>query len=121
MGEDITGRPPHEIVERGIARSFQNLRVFSNMTVLENVLVGTHSRTTANAIGAVLRSPKTRREEAQAREWAYEVISIFGNRLMPRINHMANSLSYANRRRVEFARASPRSRGCCSSTSRRPA
>ena len=105
MGEDITGRPPHEIVERGIARSFQNLRVFSNMTVLENVLVGTHSRTTANAIGAVLRSPKTRREEAQAREWAYEVISIFGNRLMPRINHMANSLSYANRRRVEFARA----------------
>jgi branched-chain amino acid transport system permease protein len=105
MGEDITGRPAHEIVERGIARSFQNIRVFSNMTVLENVLVGTHVRTTTDAIGAVLRPPKVRREEAATRDWAYEVVSVFGNRLMPRINHMANSLSYANRRRVEFARA----------------
>jgi branched-chain amino acid transport system permease protein len=105
MGEDITGHPSHEIVKRGIARSFQNLRVFSNMTVLENVLVGTHSRTTADAIGAVLRTPKVRREEAASREWAFEVINVFGNRLVPRLNHMANSLSYANRRRVEIARA----------------
>jgi branched-chain amino acid transport system permease protein len=105
MGEDITGRPSHEIVERGMARSFQNIRIFSNMTVLENVLVGTHVRTTTAAIGAVLRPPKVRHEETQARDWVLEVISVFGNRLMPRINHMANSLSYANRRRVEFARA----------------
>jgi branched-chain amino acid transport system permease protein len=105
MGEDITGRPAHAIVERGIARTFQNLRVFGNMTVLENVLVGTHSRTTTDAIGAVLRTPKARREEAGARAWAFEVLTVFGNRLLPRLNHMANSLSYANRRRVEIGRA----------------
>jgi len=104
-GEDITGRPAHDIVERGLARTFQNIRIFSNMTVMENILVGTHSRTTTDAIGAVLRLPKTRREEAHIRDWVIEVISIFGNRLMPRINHMAHSLSYANRRRVEIARA----------------
>ncbi len=105
MGKEITGLPSHEVVERGIARTFQNLRIFPNMTVLENVLVGEHSRTRANAIGAVLRTPGVRREERTAREWALEVVSVFGNRLMPRINHMANSLSYANRRRTEIARA----------------
>jgi branched-chain amino acid transport system permease protein len=105
MGEDITGRPSHEIVERGIARTFQNLRIFPNMTVLENVLVGTHARTTTGALGAVLHLPHTRREEAESREWAMEVLTIFGNRLLPRVNHYAHSLSYANRRRVEIARA----------------
>jgi branched-chain amino acid transport system permease protein len=105
MGEDVTGRPSHAIVERGIARTFQNLRIFPNMTVLENVLVGMHARTKTGAIGAVLRSPATRREEAATREWAMEVLTIFGNRLLPRVNHYAHSLSYANRRRVEIARA----------------
>jgi branched-chain amino acid transport system permease protein len=105
MGQDITARPPHEVVHRGMARTFQNIRVFSNMTVLENVLVGTHTRTTTNAIGAVLRTPKVRHEEIAAKDWVIEVIGLFGNRLMPRINHMANSLSYANRRRCEIARA----------------
>ncbi|HEX3500771.1 MAG TPA: ATP-binding cassette domain-containing protein [Stellaceae bacterium] len=105
MGEDITGLPSHAIVERGIARTFQNLRIFPNMTVLENVLVGTHARTTTGALGAVLHLPRTRREEAAVREWAMEVLTIFGNRLLPRVNHYAHSLSYANRRRVEIARA----------------
>ncbi len=105
MGEDITGQPSHAIVEQGIARTFQNLRIFSNMTVLENVLVGTHARTTTGALGAVLRAPRTRREEAATREWAMEVLTVFGNRLLPRVNHVASSLSYANRRRVEIARA----------------
>jgi branched-chain amino acid transport system permease protein len=105
MGEDITAKPAHVVVQRGMARTFQNIRVFSNMTVLENILVGTHSRTTTEAIGAVLRTPHVRHEEAGAKDWVIEVIGIFGNRLMPRINHMANSLSYANRRRVEIARA----------------
>ena len=105
MGEDVTGQPSHAIVERGMARTFQNLRIFPNMTVLENVLVGMHARTKTGAMGAVLRLPATRREEAATREWAMEVLTIFGNRLLPRVNHFAHSLSYANRRRVEIARA----------------
>ncbi|TMI81074.1 MAG: branched-chain amino acid ABC transporter ATP-binding protein/permease [Bacillati bacterium ANGP1] len=105
MGEDITGLPSHTIVERGIARTFQTLRLFANMTVLENVLVGMHARTRANAVGAVLLPPSVRAEEHGARAWAMEVLAIFGNRLLPRVNHLAGSLSYANRRRLEIARA----------------
>ena len=104
-GEDITGLPPHVIVERGIARTFQNLRLFSNMTVLENVLVGTHSRTATGAIGAVLRMPRVRFEEQAARAQALATLQIFGNRLTPRLEHLARTLSYANRRRLEIARA----------------
>jgi branched-chain amino acid transport system permease protein len=104
-GEDITGFGPHIIVEKGIARTFQNLRLFANMTLLENLLVGTHTRTSTGALGAVLRPPSVRREEAAARERALEVLSIFGNRLMPRREHLAKTLSYANRRRLEIARA----------------
>jgi len=105
MGQDITGLPAHTIVERGIARTFQTLRLFANMTVLENVLVAMHAQTRANAVGAVLRPPAVRAEEKAAREWAMEVLGIFGNRLLPRVNHLASSLSYANRRRLEIARA----------------
>jgi branched-chain amino acid transport system permease protein len=104
-GEDITGLPPHIIVERGIARTFQNLRLFANMTVLENVLVGTHSRTVTGAIGAVLRVPRVRDEEQAARAHALAALQIFGNRLTPRLEHLARTLSYANRRRLEIARA----------------
>ena len=104
-GTDITGLPAHAIVERGIARTFQTLRLFGNMTVLENVLVGMHARTHASAVGAVIRLPSVRAEEAAAREWAMEVLGIFGNRLVPRVNHLASNLSYANRRRLEIARA----------------
>src|ERR1700730_2771872 len=66
-GEDVPGLSPHVIVERGIARTFQNLRLFANMSLMENVLVGTHSRTSTGAIGAVLRTPGVLREEAAAR------------------------------------------------------
>ncbi len=104
-GEDVTGLSPHVIVERGIARTFQNLRLFANMSLMENVLVGTHSRTSTGAIGAVLRTPGVLREEAAARGRVIEVLRIFGNRLMPRIQHLARTLSYANRRRLEIARA----------------
>ena len=104
-GQDITGIPAHAIVEKGIARTFQTLRLFPHMTVLENVLVGMHARTRANAVGAVLRPPSVRAEEAHSREWAMEVLRIFGNRLIPRADHLASSLSYANRRRLEVARA----------------
>jgi len=105
MGEDVTGLPAHVIVEKGIARTFQTLRLFNNMTVLENVLVGMHARTYTSAVGAVLRPPAVRAEEAAAQAWAFEVLGIFGNRLIPRVNHLASSLSYANRRRLEIARA----------------
>jgi branched-chain amino acid transport system permease protein len=104
-GEDITGLKPHLIVERGIARTFQNLRLFGNMTVIENVLVGTHSRTRTGALGAVFRPPNVSREETRARAQAVETLRVFGNRLLPRINHFAHTLSYANRRRLEIARA----------------
>jgi branched-chain amino acid transport system permease protein len=105
MGQDITGLPAHAIVERGIARTFQNLRLFNNMTVLENVMVGLHSRTSTNAVGAVLHTPHMLREEREAREHALEIISVFGNRLAPRTHQLAYELSYANRRRTEIARA----------------
>jgi len=104
-GEDITALAPHLIVERGIARTFQNLRLFANMTVTDNVLVGTHARTATGLLGAVIRSPRVRREEHEARKRAVGVLSIFGNRLLPRIEHLARTLSYANRRRLEIARA----------------
>jgi len=105
LGEDITPLPSHAIVERGIARTFQNLRLFNNMTVMENVLVGMHARTGTGAVGAVLRTPSVLAEERAAREYAMEVLTIFGNRLLPRINQVASELSYANRRRCEIARA----------------
>jgi branched-chain amino acid transport system permease protein len=104
-GEDVTGLLPHVIVERGIARTFQNLRLFANMTVLENVLIGTHTRTSTGALGAVLRTPAVRREEEAAQAHALDGLHIFGNRLVPRVEHLARTLSYANRRRLEIARA----------------
>jgi branched-chain amino acid transport system permease protein len=104
-GEDVTGLKPHRIVEKGIARTFQNLRLFANMTLMENALVGAHARTSTGAIGAVLRLPRVNREEAAARARALDILGIFGNRLMPRLQHLAFSLSYANRRRLEIARA----------------
>jgi len=104
-GEDVTGLLPHVIVERGIARTFQNLRLFANMTVLENVLIGTHTRTSTGALGAVLRTPAVKREEEAAQARALDGLRIFGNRLVPRVEHLARTLSYANRRRLEIARA----------------
>jgi branched-chain amino acid transport system permease protein len=104
-GEDVTGLAPHVIVERGIARTFQNLRLFANMTVTDNVLVGTHVRTATGALGAVIRPPGVRREEEAARARAARVLGLFGNRLLPRAAHLARTLSYANRRRLEIARA----------------
>ncbi|HZT86832.1 MAG TPA: ATP-binding cassette domain-containing protein [Stellaceae bacterium] len=104
-GEEIARRPPHAVLERGIARTFQNIRLFPNLSVLENVMIGMHARMHTGAVGAVLRLPGSQREEAAARERAMEIISIFGNRLVPRADHIVGGLSYANRRRVEIARA----------------
>src|SRR6516225_5377463 len=104
-GEEIGRLRPHQVLECGIARTFQNIRLFPNLTVLENVMIGMHARLATGPVGAVLRLPTTRGEEAVARERAIEILSFFGNRLLPRAEHPAASLSYANRRRTEIARA----------------
>ena len=104
-GREIVRLPPHRVLDRGIARTFQNIRLFPNLTVLENVMIGMHARLGTGAAGALLRLPKTRREEEEARERALEILALFGNRLLPRAAHTVASLSYANRRRTEIARA----------------
>jgi len=116
-GEDVTGYAPEQLAARGIARTFQHGRVFGNLSVLDNVLMGAHTRLRAarsglpvlGAVGELLRAlfqpPAVRREEAALRETALAVIARFGERLTPRIGQAAHSLSYANRRRVEIARA----------------
>jgi branched-chain amino acid transport system permease protein len=104
-GAEIGRLRPHQVLERGIARTFQNIRLFPNLSVLENIMIGMHARLATGPIGAVLRLPATRDEEAAARERALDILSLFGNRLLPRADHPAASLSYANRRRTEIARA----------------
>ena len=104
-GQEIGGLPPHAIVGRGVARTFQNIRLFNNLSVMENLLVGEHARLQAGVLGAIVRPPSVRHEERKAVENALEVVQIFGNRLMPRIDHPVYGLSYANRRRTEIARA----------------
>src|SRR5579872_3348415 len=101
-GESIALLPPHRVLDRGMARTFQNLRLFANLTVLENVMIGRHSRLSTGAAGALLRLPRSRHEEEAAREHCLEILAIFGNRLLPRVDHVVSSLSYANRRRVEI-------------------
>jgi branched-chain amino acid transport system permease protein len=105
FGEEILGLKPHAIARRGIARTFQNLRLFTNLTVMENVLIGQHSRLHTGPIGAVLHLPGADAEEKRARERVLEIIANFGNRLIPRITQNVSALSYANRRRVEVSRA----------------
>ncbi len=104
-GAEILGLPAHEILRRGVARTFQNIRLFNNLSVLDNVLIGQHARLRTGPIAAVFRPPSTRREEAAARGRAIEIVTIFGNRLLPRIAQTVSHLSYANRRRVEISRA----------------
>jgi branched-chain amino acid transport system permease protein len=104
-GKNLLGLPPHKILREGVARTFQNIRLFTNLSVLDNVLIGQHARLKTGPIAAVFRPPATRREEAAARVWATEILTLFGNRLLPRATQTVSHLSYANRRRVEIARA----------------
>jgi branched-chain amino acid transport system permease protein len=104
-GAEVLGLPPHTILARGIARTFQNIRLFANLPVLDNVLIGQHARLRTGVLGAVLRLPASAAEETAARERAIDIIALFGNRLMPRLTQTVSGLSYANRRRVEIARA----------------
>ncbi len=102
-GRDLFRAKPHVVVTSGIARTFQNIRLFHNMTALENVMVGRHARTHAGVIGAVLRSPATRREEAAIEKRATELLSYVG--ISERAEDTAKNLSYGDQRRLEIARA----------------
>jgi len=105
-GESLLGLDPHEITARGVARTFQTLRLFLNMTVKENVMAAAFSHTRAGILRSVLRTPGMRREERDIAHLAEQKLSFFGQRLMGyRWNQPAYSLSYANRRRLEIARA----------------
>jgi branched-chain amino acid transport system ATP-binding protein len=100
---DVTGLPPHAITERGIGRTFQNIRLFQNMTSLENVLVGMHSRLKGGILRSIVRTPRIRREEAGARDRARELLQFSG--LRSKDDEMSRNLSYGDQRRLEVARA----------------
>ena len=102
---DITRVATHAINALGIARTFQTLRLFPNLTVVENVLIGMSARLRSGPVNAVMQMRRTRREEAKAEAEALELLSLFGHRLISMYNEPAGSLSYANRRRLEIARA----------------
>jgi branched-chain amino acid transport system ATP-binding protein len=105
-GHSLVGLKPNQVCGLGISRTFQTVRLFSNMTVLENAMVGQHCRTRSGVLGAVLRLPRTRAEEQAVREQARSALSFFGSRLASfREDQPAMALSYANRRRLEIARA----------------
>jgi len=102
-GEDITGLRPDQITQRGIARTFQNIRLFNNMTVLENVLVGMHGRLHAGLWGSIFLTPAVRSEEQQARKRAFELLAFVGLERKP--GELAKNLPYGDQRRLEIARA----------------
>jgi branched-chain amino acid transport system ATP-binding protein len=102
-GVDITNKPPHAITKLGVGRTFQNIRLFPQMTALENVLVGMHSRLKGGILGSIFGLPRVRREEREAAEKARELLSFAGLRRLD--DELAESLSYGDQRRLEVARA----------------
>ena len=102
-GNKLQASAPHKAAQRGIARTFQNIRLFGNMTAMENVMVGRHVRTHAGVLGAVLRDPRTRKEEAAIRRRAEELLHYVN--IANRADDLARHLSYGDQRRLEIARA----------------
>ena len=102
-GQELVGLKPNQITARGIGRTFQNIRLFANMTALENVMVGEHTRLHAGVFGALLRDKKTRAEEVHAEERAHELLRYVG--LRGKGNLLAKNLAYGDQRRLEIARA----------------
>jgi branched-chain amino acid transport system ATP-binding protein len=114
---DVTGMKPDQLAARGLARTFQHGRVFANLSVLDNVLIGAHTRQHAYNLRApvlgliaelalaFIQPPSWREEKQRLREEAMDILGLFGDRLVPRAHQPAYSLSYANRRRTEMARA----------------
>jgi ABC-type branched-subunit amino acid transport system ATPase component len=102
---DLASVPTHRINALGIARTFQTIRLFPKLTVVENVLVGMHSRLHGGLLAAVMRGSRARAEERRAEAEARNLLSMFGRRLLDKYDEPAETLSYANRRRLEIARA----------------
>ena len=102
-GASLGGCKPHQVAARGIARTFQNIRLFANLSALENVMIGRHVRTHAGVFGAILRNPATRAEEAGIEARALELLAYVG--LAARANDVAGQLPYGAQRRLEIARA----------------
>ncbi len=102
-GEPLRVEKPHQVAERGIARTFQNIRLFHNMTALENVMVGRHVRTHAGVFGAILRGTKTRNEELSIETRSLQLLDYVG--LTHRRDFLAKNLPYGDQRRLEIARA----------------
>jgi branched-chain amino acid transport system ATP-binding protein len=103
LGHDVTGKPPHAITSLGIGRTFQNIRLFQNMTALENVLVGMHSRLHANLFNSIIRTPFVKREEAASRARALDLLQEVG--LRRKAQEAAKNLPYGEQRKLEVARA----------------
>ena len=103
LGEDLTAKPPHAYTQRGIGRTFQNIRLFKNMTALENVLVGMHVRLKGNLFEAILRTPRVKHEETAARATARELLEFCG--LRRKDEEIGKNMSYGDQRRLEVARA----------------
>jgi branched-chain amino acid transport system ATP-binding protein len=103
-GEDVTGKPPHSVTERGIGRTFQNIRLFHNMTARENVMVGMHARLKGGIVKSVLRTPGVKKEERAATERARELLAYSGL-ARSQWEQYARNLSYGDQRRLEVARA----------------
>ena len=102
-GEDVTGKPPHAVTERGIGRTFQNIRLFQDMTALENVLVGMHCRLRGGILGSIIHSRRVQHEEVEAAERAVELLRYCS--LAGREDDYARNLPYGDQRRLEVARA----------------
>jgi branched-chain amino acid transport system ATP-binding protein len=102
-GNKLSGLKPHQVAARGIGRTFQNIRLFANLSVLENVMIGRHVRTRAGVIGAVLRDTATREEESGIERRAAELLDYVG--IGGRANEAAGSLPYGDQRRLEIARS----------------
>jgi branched-chain amino acid transport system ATP-binding protein len=103
-GKDVTTRRPDQITAAGVARTFQNIRLFGTMSAVENVLVGQHARLKATVLGSILRTPRVRREEREGEDKARELLAYVGVDRR-RIDDAASYLSYGDQRRVEIARA----------------
>jgi len=102
-GQTLGGLKPNDVAARGIARTFQNIRLFGNLSALENVMIGRHVRTRAGVFGAMLRDARTRREERAIEQRAFELLEYVG--VAKRANDLARHLPYGDQRRLEIARA----------------
>ena len=102
-GQSLAGLKPHDVAARGIARTFQNIRLFANLSALENVMIGRHVRTHASVVGAIFRNARTRDEERAIQKRAYALLEYVG--VHRRANDLAKHLPYGDQRRLEIARA----------------